>query len=296
MKRFVCHFLLAFCLCTLNSVSQERIVPQERFYSNLEYLLTNYGNDPSKWAECRQNEYVQQYIWLNFQKQLDECVFGNNLLGYGVFHSPEDARHDLLEGEEDAWGKPYDQIVASSPDGNRILDIGRSVANNIGQKSYNPKLENKLYIFLKADLHSQCADVFRNFNGEGFRILAREINFFGAPGSAYSSYMDDVSRSVSTAHAVRARVWVGKNDNITKLPSNVRLTTSDGMIGLKMQFKIGNRNEVIEKISLEKVDHELKSYERGVKRLERRGIYAVTTERASLVGKSLGGLEVARGS
>jgi hypothetical protein len=289
VRKFVRYSSLAVWLCMMSSFSQSQNVSQEIFYNNLEYLLHNYGDDPSKWAECQEKADVQQYIWLNFQKHLDGCIFGNNLLGYGLFHSPEDASLDQTQGKQDAWGRPYDHIIASSPDGNRILDIGRSVANSIGQKSYNPKLENKLYIFLKADLHSQCADVFRNFNGQGFRILAREINIFGAPGSVYSSYMDDLSRAVSSAHAVRARVWVGKNDNVTKLPSNVRLTTSSGMIGLKMQFKIGNRNEVIEKISLEKVGHELKSYERGVRLLERRGIYAVTTERALLVGKSLGG-------
>lgn len=273
---------LCFCLLSLwfvFSSSQVSAAGHEDFYKDLEYLLYNYGNDAGQWPECEQKQKVEYYIRVNFKVGLNETIFGENLLGYGVFHSPEDARIDQLKGGEDAWGKPYDRIVASSPDGNRLLDAVRSAGNNLGVDFYNREIKNKLFIFLKADLHSQFSDVFRNFNGKELRIVAREINIMGAPGSAHKNYLDDISPALEAGHNTRAKIWVGDKDKITRLPSNVKTTQKEGLLGLKWEFKFGSGGPNISKVYLEDVGHVLEDYKKGIQKEMNRPVYVITTKK-----------------
>lgn len=245
----------------------------------MEYLLLNYGNNAGQWPESEQKQKVENYIWINFQKTLNETIFGENFLGYGVFHSPEDARIHQIKGEEDAWDKPYDRIVASSPDGNRLLDAIRSAGNNLGVDFYNSEIKNKLFIFLKADLHSQFSDVFRNFNGKEFRIVARQINIMGAPGSAHKNYSDDISPALEAGHITRVDIWVGDKDKITRLRSNVKTTQKEGLLGLKWEFKFGPGGGNISIIDLDDVGHVLEDYKKGIQRVMNRPVFVITTKK-----------------
>jgi hypothetical protein len=50
-----------------------------------------------------------KYLMVHFGARPEDCVFGRNFLGYGISHSPDQARNDQKVGPVDAWGVGYDQ-------------------------------------------------------------------------------------------------------------------------------------------------------------------------------------------
>jgi len=262
-KKFICITIIGFLLFPGHALADSI----DDFYKNLEYLLYNYGNDPANWPDSQQKNKVQSFLLLNYRKSLNDVIFGVNLLGYGIHHSPNEAINDQLSGKRDAWNIPYDRIMASSPDGNKFLDVVRAVGNNLEVDFYNPEIKEKLFVFLKADLHSQFSDVFRNFNGKEFTIVAREINIMGALGSAHRSYLDDIGSALGAAHSVRTRIWVGKKDYITLMtPSNVSTIQEKNLLGLKWTLKFGpeNTSKGTERLFLKDSGHLLNEYNKGM--------------------------------
>lgn len=248
------------------------------FYHNLEHLLYNYGNDPENWPDCEQKKQLSTYTRINYGKSLNECKFGDNLLVYGISNSPHDAVYDLAHGKYDAWGKPYDLILASSPDGNAFLDWPRAVGNNLGEEFYNKNLMGKLLVFLKGDFHSQGAITMKNYNGIKFTILAREVNIMGDPGSFYKSYIDDISRSLSVAHCMDFRVWVGGKDNLTKIFPNLRTAKERGLSGLIFEMKIGDGSTRDRRTALKDAGHPLHEYGTGI---QGRPVYVLKSSKTS---------------
>ena len=159
----------------------------ERFYQCLERLLNGYGHDPAKWPDQVDKITVNLYLKEVLGLTPDQVVFRRNMLGYGVGETKAQARADFEKGRVDAWGVPYDLILASSGSDARVRSIMAGVAITQGFEAYNEELTEKTYILLKADLHSQFGEVFRNFNGRTINIRAREINFMGCPDPAWTN-------------------------------------------------------------------------------------------------------------
>ena len=74
-----------------------------------------------------------------------------------------------------------------------------------------------MFVFLKADLHSLFADVFKNFNGEAVLIMAREVHIIGAPGSAEPAYGEELNPALCAADSLNATVYIGENDPVTTI-------------------------------------------------------------------------------
>ena len=210
------------------------------FWCDVEYLFYRYGSNPNNWPDGAQKQHVDQYLYLNYGKPANQFEFVENLLVYGVFHSPNDAASDLAQGMQDAWGNPYDRILASSPDGNKVGDVLRAPLINVGIPLYNADLNGKSVIAIKADIHSQGADAFRQFNGKDFLILADTIDLMGAPGTKYG--VDDMTRAIASSHCERANVFVG-DESVVGLPSNVSIDESG--LRAKLFFGASPRREEI---------------------------------------------------
>ena len=206
------------------------------FWNDITYLCENFGTNPDKWPDGIQKQHVDTYIRLNYQKRLVECEFYLNILGYGVSQSPKKAALDLSKGKRDAWLNPYDAILASSPDGNKLLDVLRAPFNNVGVPVHNSKLNGKLIIALKADIHSGFVDCFRNQNGREFRILARTLDIMGAPGSSYG--VNDFTRAIAVSRCEQANVFSGESDILTYLPSSVNVGSIGSAVGLIARFQL----------------------------------------------------------
>ncbi len=273
MKQTEVCLVLAAILFTCLAQDSLAGESMDRFFDDVEHLIANHGTEPSKWPDCAQKNHVRDFLMLNYQRGLEQCEFANNMLGLGVFHGPADAEADQIRGSCDASGIPYDRIVASSPDGNMIRDVVRSIGNNLGQPMYNTDLNNRLIIARKCDVHSQDSDVVRNFNGKSFQILAREVNIMGAPGSAYPGYEDDIAKAL-VGSSQRIHVWVGDKDTVTRLPSKMRSASEDGLLGLKVviPWEVNSRPVDRPTITIIKVDcnHARQNYQTAMRE------YAIT--------------------
>lgn len=222
---------------------------RDGFWERIQRLYDAQGNQPEKnpanWKENdqRDKEELILFLQLNEHPPLHEWRFYPNVLAYGVFHSPDQAREDLRDGRTDAWGNQYNQILASSMNGNILWDILISPLNNIGVPLYNPDLNNKYVICFKADVHSQFTDTFRVQNGKAFRIVARTLNILGSPGSKYeNSYLDSMAGAVAAAWCQRANIFVGEHDPIERLPSTVEagpIGGESGAVGLSAKIGLG---------------------------------------------------------
>ena len=190
----------------------------ERFYQCLERLLNGYGHDPAKWPDQVDKITVNLYLKEVLGLTPDQVVFRRNMLGYGVGETKAQARADFEKGRVDAWGVPYDLILASSGSDARVRSIMAGVAITQGFEAYNEELTEKTYILLKADLHSQFGEVFRNFNGRTINIRAREINFMGCPGSGLDEYSNQIKPALAAAHCLRAAIYIGNQDQVPHIP------------------------------------------------------------------------------
>lgn len=193
----------------------------EAFYFCLERLLADFGSDPAKWPDKREKDVVLAYLRDKHGVNIDKAVFGRNFLGLGLGESPEDAARQLKEGRKDAWGAPYDLVLASSGDEGGFWDILSGVAVNQGVALFNQELAKQTFVFLKADLHSRFADVFKNFNGVSAKLIVREINILGAPGSAAPDYLEQIEPALTAADAMRATVYIGRLDQVTLIMPEV---------------------------------------------------------------------------
>jgi hypothetical protein len=209
-------------------------VSPNTFWHDVAHLFYKYGSNPNNWPDGPQKQHVNQYLYLNYGKFANGFEFSENLLVYGVFHSPTDAIHDMADGIQDPWGSPYDRILASSPDGSKVGDVLRAPLINVGIPVYNGDLRGKSIIAIKADIHSQGADVFRQFNGKDFLILAQTVDIMGGPGTKYGA--NDYQRAIAASRCDRANIIVG-SENIVKLPSNVAVNES----GLAMRILFGGK-------------------------------------------------------
>jgi hypothetical protein len=153
------------------------------------------------------------------------------------------------------------------------LDKVFGFAINQGMALFNPQLADHPYLFLKADLHSQFCDVFKNFNGVSIKILAREVNFLGCPGSAGRDYPRDVRPALTAADALQAAIYTCDQDMITQIVAE-DLHNMVESFGVDMPFQPAPKRKAmgrlkpveIKRIDLNNCGHEIGNYTRGMKR------------------------------
>jgi len=197
-----------------SAVSRERAM---YFYSALERLLDAYGEDPAHWPDNADRRLVETFLKYKDALTLNNCVFGRNLLGLGIGETTRDAEEAMKQRALDAWGQPYSLILAGSKDVPRLIEILYAYGVNRGVSLFNRDIAAKVFVFLKADLHSLFADVFKNFNGTSVLILAREVHIIGAPGSVERDYAERLHPALCAADSLEATVYIGENDPVTEV-------------------------------------------------------------------------------
>jgi hypothetical protein len=204
----------------------DRTAGRERtagFYRALERLMDAYGEDHSLWPDNADRRDVEAFLKRKDALTLNNCVFGRNLLGLGIGETSKDAEEELSRGAADAWGNPYSLILAGSREAPKFFEILFAIGVNRGKPFFNRDISTKVFVFLKADLHSLFADVFKNFNGESVLIMAREFHIIGAPGSAERGYDKKLKPALCAAESFYAAVYIGEDDPVTVIiPKSLR--------------------------------------------------------------------------
>ena len=244
--------------------------PDERFYFCLERLLNRYGSLPKRWPEGPDKDVVTTYLREVHLIKLDEAIFGRNFLGLGVGNSPDQAQEENQAGRLDAWGMPYDLIRASSRGEGGKWDILQGLAINQGLGLFNPELEGRAFIVLKADLHSQFGDVFKNFNGVSIRIMAREVNFLGCVGSGAEDYPDRIRPALTAADALRACIYTCDQDKVPLIIPQTFRNLAEAL-GRTLPTPGAERKPMgpmkpvtITRITLSGCSHDLAEYQKGM--------------------------------
>lgn len=188
-----------------------------RFYRALERLLDTYSEDHALWPDNQDRRIVEAFLKEKDALTLNNCIFGRNLLGLGIGETSKNAEEALSQRAADAWGQPYSLILAGSKDAPKLFEILFAIGVNRGRPLFNRNICSKVFVFLKVDLHSLFADVFKNFNGESILIMAREVHILGAPGSTESDYDKKLKPALCAADSVCATVYIGEKDPVTAI-------------------------------------------------------------------------------
>ncbi|MBN1664275.1 MAG: hypothetical protein JW943_11800 [Deltaproteobacteria bacterium] len=188
-----------------------------RFYQALERLFDRFGEDHALWPDTADRRLIEQFLLKKDALTLNNCIFGRNLLGLGMGETSEDAQEALRKGTTDAWGRPYSLILAGSNKAPKVLEILFGIGVNRGHPTFNRNICEKVFVFLKADLHSLFADIIKNFNGTSVLFLAREIHIIGAPGSTEAGYEEKLAPALCAADSLGATVYIGDDDPVTMI-------------------------------------------------------------------------------
>lgn len=245
--------------------------PDERFYLCLERLIYRNGPDHHFWPAGPEKQLVADYLKKIHGLSLDNVVFARNMLGLGVGGTPEYARDMETMKEADAWGIPYDLVLASSRGDSEQWDMLQGIAINQGLALFNPELARNNYVVLKADLHSQFGDVFKNFNGISIRIIAREVNFLGAPGSAADDYADQIRPALTAADSLHASIYTCDQDRVPMIIPKLISEMAENL-GFKLPMPSAPRRPMgpmkpveVTRIELNGCSHDLDEYKAGMK-------------------------------
>ena len=188
-----------------------------RFYRAVESLIDAYGEDHFLWPDNEDKRLIEKFLKEKDALTLKNCVFGRNLLGLGLGETSKDAEEALSQKATDAWGNPYSLIMAGSNHSPKAFEMLFAIGVNRGVPLFNRDICAKVFVFLKADLHSLFADVFKNFNGETVLIMAREVHIIGAPGSAEPAYGEKLNPALCAADNLNTTVYIGENDPVTTI-------------------------------------------------------------------------------
>ncbi|MBN1381789.1 MAG: hypothetical protein JXA41_08955 [Deltaproteobacteria bacterium] len=191
--------------------------PVMRFYEALERLMDHYGEDHNHWPDNEDRRLIERFLNRKDALTLNNCIFGRNFLGLGIGETAEDAAKALREGAKDAWGRPYSLILAGSKDAPKPVEILYAIGANRGVSLFNRDICTKVFVFLKADLHSLFADIFKNFNGMSILLMAREVHILGAPGSVEPGYEEKLKPALCAADSLYGTVYIGENDPVTEV-------------------------------------------------------------------------------
>lgn len=203
-----------------SSMLKERAAGQEetaRFYTALEHLIDKFGEDHNRWPDNEDRRRIEKFLNKKDALTLNNCVFGRNLLGLGMGETSKDAEEALRKGVKDAWGHPYSLILAGGKNAPKALEILFAIGINRGHLLFNRDISAKVFVFLKADLHSLFADIFKNFNGGAVLVMAREIHIMGAPGSTEPRYGEMLNPALCAADSLKVTVYIGEDDPVTTL-------------------------------------------------------------------------------
>ncbi len=199
---------------------KERGTGRERtahFYDALERLMERFGEDHACWPDNEDRRLIEAFLTRKDALTLKNCVFGRNLLGLGIGETSKTAEAAFQKGAADAWGNPYSLILTGSQEAPRIFEILYAIGVNRGLPLFNRDISARVFVFLKADLHSLFADLFKNFNGASVLIMAREVNILGAPGSTEAGYAEKLKPALCAADCLDATVYIGENDPVTEI-------------------------------------------------------------------------------
>jgi len=197
-----------------NGADRERTA---RFYDALERLMDRFGEEHALWPDNEDKRLIEKFLNKKDALTLNNCVFGRNLLGLGIGETSKDAAEALKQGAVDAWGNPYSLILTGSKEAPKIFETLYAIGVNRGVPLFNRDISAKVFVFLKADLHSMFADVFKNFNGTSVLIMVRDIHILGAPGSTETEYDEKLKPALCAADCFNATVYIGENDPVTAI-------------------------------------------------------------------------------
>ncbi|MFP4057912.1 MAG: hypothetical protein ACLF0G_13680 [Candidatus Brocadiia bacterium] len=156
-------------------------------------------------------------------------------LWLGVFHGPEDARQQSKDFAADPLtGRPYDRVCATSPDGNRVLDVARAVGNDLGIDAANPRLPDKVY-YPELHVHSQGNDVAFNKLRKG-KIKVGKLVCYAPPGGNVAGWLSKNSEALAKADEVVAFI---NDEPITGAIPNLKVVDADGAPGLGVVVPFG---------------------------------------------------------
>ncbi len=259
-------------------LDERRAVQEQtaRFYRAVENLIDAYGEDHALWPDNKDKRLIEKFLEEKDSLTLKNCVFGRNLLGLGIGETSKDAEEALSQRATDAWGHPYSLILASSNPAPKVFEILFAIGINRGTPLFNRDISAKVFIFLKADLHSLFADVFKNFNGESVLIMAREVHIIGAPGSAEPAYGEKLNSALCAADSLNTTVYIGENDPVTTIiPRNFRdkMYSYFGLVlpeikGKKRQSDecLNKKPPVIKVVHLKACGHDMPEYYPGMRK------------------------------
>jgi hypothetical protein len=214
-----------------------------RFYDSLERLMSRFGEDHALWPENDDKHVIEKFLNEKDALTLNNCVFGRNLLGLGIGETSKDAEEALEKKAVDAWGNTYSLILAGSKHAPKIFETLYAIGVNRGVPLFNRDISAKVFVFLKADLHSLFADVFKNFNGASVLIRAREIHILGAPGSTETGYAEKIKPALCAADCFNASVYIGENDPVTTIISKSFRDKMHSLFGLVIPRFRGKERE-----------------------------------------------------
>lgn len=179
--------------------------------------MYRFGEDHARWPDNEDKRLIEKFLYNKDALTLDNCLFGRNLLGLGIGETAKNAEEALKKGMADAWGNPYSLILTGSKEAPKIFEILYAIGVNRGIPLFNRDISAKVFVFLKADLHSLFADVFKNYNGASVLIMARELHILGAPGSTETGYDEKLKPALCAADCFEATVYIGENDPVTEI-------------------------------------------------------------------------------
>lgn len=263
----VCCALVCCALATPALAADDAV-----FFENLKTLITAAGPNPLNWPRGRAARQVAEYLRREHGVGLNACEFGLNFLGLGVGENPDIALMMRQNGQCDAWGRPYDQILSSSRMRSSLLNKIFSMGINQGVNLFNPRLTQKVYVFVKADLFSQFNDVFKNFNGMNILFICGQVNHIGGPGSRSPDYAAGLAPALTAADALEANIYLGGLDKVTLIdPEAINETARMFKVELPEpkppRQALGQPKKVpVRVVELAGVDHDLDQYFAGMRR------------------------------
>ncbi len=183
-----------------------------------------------------------------------------------------DAEEALSRGAKDAWGNPYTHILAGASRVPKPFQLIFAIAGNRGLPLYNRDISKKVYVILKADLHSQFADIFKNFNGRSVLVMAREVHILGAPASADPSYPEELGPALCAADSLSATVYIGEKDRVPRIMPRAMQDIAFALFGIEPDQAGGNSRAgetcpykaPVKVIRLPACGHEIPEYYHGM--------------------------------
>ena len=194
-------------------------------------------------SEKRAYEFLE---YVNGPNPDADRKYVENMLILGVFHSPDYAKIERKNNLTDPFGRIYEQVLASSPDGT-VLDVFRAPLVNMGipvngmHLRGSTKLNGK-YQIDRLDLHSQGVDAGINLLSDG-TLRANVLNLYAPPGGNSDWYVksEKFIRAISSVKEVNIFIndEIIPNLNILSHVAQMGPISGSSAVGLVFSYKFG---------------------------------------------------------